>query len=78
MKKSIYPNIFRIRVLIFASLYASIASVPTANGWYTSVRTLEGWYFCTNRTPNYNYNIWIWGQIMKNKSMYVWITLETS
>lgn len=47
MKNRTYPKRFRLLVLIFASLYASIEIVPRANGWYTRVRTLEGWYFCT-------------------------------
>lgn len=46
MKKMIYPVKFRLRVLSFASLYANIASVPTANGWYTRESTLDGWYLC--------------------------------
>lgn len=46
MKKRIYPVKFRLRVLSFASLYANIASVPTANGWYTRESTLDGWYLC--------------------------------
>ena len=32
IKNNTYPNRFRFLVLIFASLYASKASVPTANG----------------------------------------------
>ncbi len=32
MKNRIYPNRFLRLVLIFASLYASIASTPSANG----------------------------------------------
>jgi len=33
MKKSVYPTRIRILVLSLASRYASIASVPKANGW---------------------------------------------
>lgn len=46
MKNSEYPNKFRFLVLIFASLYDNAISVKSANGWYTRVRTLEGWYLC--------------------------------
>lgn len=31
-KKRVYPNMLRFLVLIFDSLYASIAIVPSANG----------------------------------------------
>lgn len=43
MKKRKYPNRFLFLVLIFDSLYVNIANVPSANGSYTRVSTLEGW-----------------------------------
>lgn len=42
-KKRVYPNKFRRLVLTLASWYARMASVIRAKGWYTRVRTLEGW-----------------------------------
>lgn len=60
--KRMYPARFRNLVLILDSWCARIAMVTSANGWYTSVSTLEGWYFFIVQhklslvTLNFRYN----------------------